>query len=195
MGWSLRPFVFQKLTDVFVNKLRDPEPTITTGKSKSEKKWIRRRRRLAGSKLLQFVDDFPIFAEYFNLTMKLKEVTFTLLRALGLQIHPEKGYHTATQVGDHLGITIDMKESVFRAPKEKLGNISTLAKQLLIRFAKNKRWVLVKALASLARKAQLVLHLAIPVARFYLRELHDVVKSAASWTCTVRVSKQLKRDL
>ncbi len=46
MGWSLSPFVFRKLTDVFVNKLRDPEPTATMGKSKSEKKWICRRRRL-----------------------------------------------------------------------------------------------------------------------------------------------------
>ena len=52
----------------------------------------------------------------------------------------------------------------------------------------------VVALESLVGKAQF-LHLAIPVARFYLRELHDVVKSAAAWTCTVRVSKQLKRGM
>jgi hypothetical protein len=39
------------------------------------------------------------------------------------------------------------------------------------------------------------LHLAIPVARFYLREIYDVVSSAASWSCTVRLSKQLNRDL
>jgi hypothetical protein len=36
--WGGSPFVFQKLTDVFVSKLRDLEPTATTGKSKSEKK-------------------------------------------------------------------------------------------------------------------------------------------------------------
>ena len=116
MGWSLSPFVFQKLTNVFVNKLRDPETTTTTGKSKSEKKWIRRRRFLKGARLWQFVDDFAIFAKSFNAAMKLKELTFALLKVLGLQIHPEKGYHTATQVGDHLGMTIDMKENVFRAP-------------------------------------------------------------------------------
>jgi hypothetical protein len=33
------------------------------------------------------------------------------------------------------------------------------------------------------------------VARFYLRELHDIIKSAASWSSTIRISKQLKRDL
>jgi hypothetical protein len=52
----------------------------------------------------------------------------------------------------------------------------------------------IEALASLAGKAQF-LYLAIPAARFYLKEPHDVFKSVASWTGTVRVPKQLKRDL
>ncbi len=38
IGWSLSPFFFQKLTDVFVDTPRDPETTTTTGRSKSEKK-------------------------------------------------------------------------------------------------------------------------------------------------------------
>ena len=91
-------------------------------------------------------------------------------------------------------MTIDMKKNEFRAPKAKLTSISALAKQLLVRSSKHKRWVPVKSLASLAGKAQF-LHLAIPVARFYLRELHDVVKTTSSWSGTVRVTKQLKRDL
>ena len=65
-----------------------------------------------------------------------------------------------------------------------------MAKGLLCRAASHKRWVSVKALASLAGKA-LFSHLA----RFVLGELHDVVKSAKSWSCTVKVSCQLKRDL
>ena len=126
--------------------------------------------------------------------MRLKEVTFALLTDMGLYIHPTKGYHTAIQVGDHLGMTLDLKKNEFRAPQAKLSNIAALAKQLLVKSAKIKRWVPVKSLASLAGKAQF-LHLAIPVALFYLREMHDVVKSAKSWTWTVRVTKQLKRDL
>ncbi len=39
------------------------------------------------------------------------------------------------------------------------------------------------------------MHLTIPVAKFYLRELHDVVRAAESWTWLVRITKQLKRDL
>ncbi len=43
MGWSLSPYVFHKLTDVFVNKLRDPEATSKIGKTKkSKKRWILR---------------------------------------------------------------------------------------------------------------------------------------------------------
>ena len=38
MGWSLSPYGFQILTDVFVNKLRDPESTSATGKTSKSKK-------------------------------------------------------------------------------------------------------------------------------------------------------------
>ncbi len=34
VGCSLSPYIFQKLTDVFVNKLRDPESTAATRKSR-----------------------------------------------------------------------------------------------------------------------------------------------------------------
>jgi hypothetical protein len=32
MGWILSPYTFQKFTDVFVNKLRDPEATARPGR-------------------------------------------------------------------------------------------------------------------------------------------------------------------
>ena len=131
------------------------------------------------------MDDFALFAKSFATAMELKDVTFTLLEDLGLNIHPTKGYHTAIQYGEHLGMVIDTKKIEFRAPKSKLDNIATAAKQLLVRAAQNKRRVPVKALASIAGKARF-LHLAIPVARFYLRELHDVVNAAKSWTCTFK---------
>jgi hypothetical protein len=125
MGWSLSPYVFQKRTDVFVDKPRDPDSTASTGKtSKSKKRWIRRRRRLSGARLIPFVDDFALFAKSFDEVMKLKEVTFALLINLGMHIHPTKGYHTAIQVGDHLGMTLDLKKNEFRAPQAKLSRRS-----------------------------------------------------------------------
>jgi len=86
---------------------------------------------------------------------------------------------------------MDFEKGVFRAPVKKLHDISMFSKNLLCTASKNKRWVPVKALASLARKAQFM-PLAILVAMFYL---HDVVSSAASCSSTVRLSKQFKRDL
>ena len=71
--------------------------------------------------------------------MEMKDVTFALLDDLGLNIHPTKGYHTAIQDGEHLGMVIDTKKSEFRAPKSKLDNTATAAKQLFVRAAHNKR--------------------------------------------------------
>ena len=68
------------------------------------------------------------------------------------------------------------------------------ANNLLCTAAAKRRWVLVKALASLVEKAQFM-HLAILMASFYLRELHDMVSSAVSWSGTIRLSNHLNRDL
>ena len=68
--------------------------------------------------MLPFVDDFTLFAKSFEAAMELKDVTFALLSDLGLNSHPTKGYHTASQVGDHLGITIDMKEKRVPGPRD-----------------------------------------------------------------------------
>ena len=138
------------------------------------------------------MDDFVIFARSFAAAMELKDITFALLGELGLSIHPTKGYHTATQEGEHLGMTIDNKKNEFRAPKTKLDNIASAATKLLVRATHNNRWVPIKALASIARKSYF-LYLVIPAAMFYLWELHDVIKTTESWTWTVRMTKQLKR--
>jgi len=82
-------------------------------------------------------------------------------------------------VGEHLDMEMDFEQGAFRAPVKKLKDISVFAKNILCTAAANKRWVPVKALASLTRKAQF-LHLAIPAARFYLRKLYAVVSSAVS---------------
>ncbi len=135
-----------------------------------------------------------MFAESYDKALVLASSVFALLNSLGLKIHPTKGHCVPTLVGDHLGMTLDFEKGKFRAPTVKLKSIAVLAKSLLYRAASHKRWASVKALASLAGKAQF-LHLPILVARFFLRELHDVVKTAKNWSGTVKVTCQLKRDL
>jgi hypothetical protein len=158
MGWSLSPFVFQKLTEVFTDHLRDPESSTPSPASqdtlgpKALKRWRRRRRRLTGARLLPFVDDFALFEVSYDETLKLKVYTFTLLTGLGLKIHPTKGHFDPILIGEHLGMIIDMKVGQFVAPTAKLKQIATLAKTLLCRAAAHKRWVSVKTLCLLSRK-------------------------------------------
>ncbi len=97
-----------------------------------------------------------MFEDGLDATMLLKDKTFSLLLSLGLHIHETKGHHIATQVGDHLGMTLDFKCGVFRAPIEKLKGIAKLGTRLLCKLVANKRSVIVKALASLAGRAQLL---------------------------------------
>jgi hypothetical protein len=139
------------------------------------------------------VDDFAIFGETYDKTLRFATFTFALLASLGLKVHPTKGHFLSVLIGEHLGMIMGFDRGIFRAPIAKLNSITVLAKNLLCGAASHKRWVSVKSLASLAGKAQF-LHLAIPVARFFLRELHNAVKMAKIWSGTVKVSCHLKRD-
>ena len=67
MGWSLNPFVFQELTEVFTDHLRDPESASSSPAGQHNigpnalKPWRRRRRMLTIARLVPFVDDFALF--------------------------------------------------------------------------------------------------------------------------------------
>ena len=135
-----------------------------------------------------------MFEDSYDKTLSLATTVFAMLASLGLKKHPTKGHFLPILVGDHLYMILNFEKGEFRAPTVKLKDIAALAKRLLYRAASHKRWVSVKALASIACKAQF-LHLAILMARFFHMELHDVVKSAKSWSGTVKVSCRLKRDL
>jgi hypothetical protein len=195
MGWTLSPYCFQHLTYTFVKHFRRPTgvpPTQLRGKA--ARRWLSQRTRSHGIRLLPFVDDFAVFQESYQQALLLKERVFSTLHRLGLSIHPTKGYHDPVQIGDHLGLTVDLQNGEFRAPTSKLTAIAALAKTLLYKASANKRWVPAKLLAQLGGKAQF-LYLAIPAARFYLRELHNVVSSKTSWSATVKITRQLRRDL
>jgi hypothetical protein len=146
MGRSLSPYTFQKFTDMFVNQLRDPDATARPGRfpnlsAKAKQNWLRRRRMRTGAWLLPFVDDFAVFENGFDETMRRKNETFALVNSLGLNIHPAKGYHTTTQVGEHLGMEMNFEEAVLRAPVKKLRDMSMFAKKLICIATANKRWV------------------------------------------------------
>ena len=135
-----------------------------------------------------------MFEDTHDKILALVTTVFALLASLGLKVHPTKDHSLSILVGDHLCMTLDFEKGESRAPTAKLKDIAALVKGMLCRATSHTRWVSVKALASLAGKAKF-LHLAIPEAMFFLKELYNVVKSAKSWSGTVKVTCQLKRDL
>ena len=197
MGWSLSPYCFQQLTYTFVRHFRRPTgcpPTQLRGKA--ARRWLSRRtlHDHYGMRLLPFVDDFAVFASSCQAAVSLRERVFSTLKNLGMSIHPSKGFHDPVQSGEHLGLVIDLQHGEFRAPQAKLLAIAGLSKALLYKATSSKRWLPAKTLARLAGMAQF-LYLAIPAARFYLRELHNIVATKTAWSASVKMSNQLRRDL
>jgi hypothetical protein len=110
----------------------------------------------------------------------LRDRVEALLHQLGLRRNPNKGMWEPTQVGDHLGLTIDLLNGEFRAPVDKLQALSKHASALLGRAATTARWLPARQLAAFAGKAQF-LYLAIAPARFFHREIHCVLSSRHGW--------------
>jgi hypothetical protein len=71
------------------------------------------------------MDDFMFMAHSREAILLQRDRVEALLHRLGLHRNPKKGLWEPTQVGDHLGLTIDLRNGVFRAPIDKL---KTLAK-------------------------------------------------------------------
>lgn len=117
-----------------------------------------------------------------------------MLTALGLERNAAKGVWEPTQVGEHLGLIVDLERGEFRAPAAKLTGLSRQATALLSRAARDRRWLPARELAAFAGKAQF-LYLAVPAARFFLRELHCVLATRTGWGGRVKMTHQLRRDL
>eukprot|EP00873_Tetraselmis_striata_P036552 jgi/Tetstr1/456816/TSEL_043490.t1 len=191
MGWSLSPYYFTTFTMTFVKHLRSPTTPAAPGNVPRSRRWLR-RGRWRGARILPYVDDFLLFASSEPEALELRQRVADLQDSLGLLRNPTKGLWEPVQYGQHLGVDIDTATGYFYAPVDKLQRLARQAKQLLQRAARDARWLPVRELQSLAGRAQ-YLFLATPAARFYLRELHDVVGS--KWGGRVRMTHQLRRDL
>jgi hypothetical protein len=126
------------------------------------------------------MDDFLFLADSHDDALLLRQRVQALLDSLGLQRNPQKGVWTPTQVGDHLGLTVDLQLGEFRAPPAKLQHLARQASSLLGRAASNARWLPTRQQAAFAGKAHF-LYLAIAPARFFLPELHNVLATRTGW--------------
>jgi hypothetical protein len=113
---------------------------------------------------------------------------------LGMLRNPKKGVWTPTHIGNHLGLTIELDRGKFRAPTEKLHNLTQHTSSPLGRAASSARWFPTDQLAAFVGKAQLS-YRAIALDRSSLRELHNVFAIRNVWGGCVRLTHQLCRDL
>ena len=196
MGWNASPYLFCTLMHQMVRWLRCPALAESSALRRPRQAARRNLRgtRWRGLRVLPFVDDFLFVTSSHAEAMAARTTVDSLLTRLGLARNPEKGMWEPAQVIVHLGLEIDLARGVFRAPVEKLKSIRDLSRAILGIAGRNQRWVPAKMLASLAGKAQF-LYLAIPAARFYLRELHDVMSTKDCWGARVKLTNQLRRDL
>lgn len=128
--------------------------------------------------------------------MRLRdEVLVRLWDRLGLCMHPTKGIQEPTQCLTHLGLAVDTSYSGrFYAPADKLVRLVSLARDMLCAATRRHRAVPAKRLAALAGMLRFR-YLAIPAARFYLRELHSVLATRSIWSGTVKLLRNLTRDM
>ena len=151
-------------------------------------------KRGRGVRLLWYVDDLLLLSESKEEALAQRAFVEAALAVLGLQRNEKKGMWEPAQVATHLGMSINMLDGTFELTPERQAKLRRLSAAIGAKAAREKRWVPVKDLAALAGLAQSA-YLAIPPARFYLRELHDVVASRTSWVGRVRLTKQALRDL
>eukprot|EP00873_Tetraselmis_striata_P023092 jgi/Tetstr1/443356/TSEL_031371.t1 len=108
---------------------------------------------------------------------------------MGLARHPTKAHPEPTQRLSHLGLGIDLTEMLrFYAPPDKLRRMAALARDLLCRTSRCRRRVHARPLTTLVGKRQFM-YLAIPPARFYLREANNALGSCRAWGGDVTLTR------
>eukprot|EP00873_Tetraselmis_striata_P018336 jgi/Tetstr1/438600/TSEL_027151.t1 len=193
MGWSLSPYYFCTLMAVMVRYRRQPDFATYSSYGRPFRRRLR-RRKARGVCLLPFIDDFLFLAPSRQLALRLRAEVERLWGRLGLAKHPTKAHPEPTQQLQHLGMDLDLVTMQFRAPAAKVRRLSNLARDLLCIAARRRRHAPAKLLASLAGQGQF-LYLAMPPARFYLREAHTVLGRCSSPSGKVVLTRQLIRDL
>lgn len=190
----------------------DPPPAPTSGaapRGAQPRNGSRKRRRgrnrvklrlleEQGIDLLPYLDDFVAFFRTREEAIAGAERVQRLLRSLGLLVKDEKCVWTPTQSLKHLGLQVDTAQGVFMVTPERIQQLEGGARRLGCAAAANRRLVPARMLASFAGLAESS-YLAVPLARFYLRELYwslgDVSRTRLGWEGNVRLTKGALRDL
>lgn len=197
-GLSLSPFFFTHLMLVIVRFLRSPgscpkaAARFRFGRLAGEdalSQYYAKYCQADPATLLAYLDDF--LASMAD-RQKLKEwvdLVKPLFRMLGVEFKESKCQWDPVCQKRHLGVLVDTTRGQFLIPRDKIAAISALANKLRI-----KRVVVARELARFCGVA-ISVHLAFPLARFFLTSLYADLRQKRSWRDHIRLSPQALLDL
>ena len=189
-GWSGSPFVFTKVMRSVVGFMRSPAASAARAAGRAvplgPQQHLRFEQRLAGVRLLPYLDDFLFMVEGQAAAIEARDFVARTLDRLGLQRNIKKGQWEPAQSITHLGLGIDTRSGLFIVTPKRVAQLKAMARGILCRAAAHRGLVPARVLASFCGLAQAA-YLAVPPARFFTRSLYDVLETKASWSSSVRI--------
>ena len=147
-----------------------------------------------GLRVLSYMDDFAVFCKTKEWALEDRDYCDAVVDLLNLKRNENKGVREPCQLMEHLGLGIDTIKGVFYVTATRLNKLRTASQTIMGRASRSEGLVPKRQLASFTGLAQ-SLYLAIPLARHYLRSVHDVISTERRWSGMVRLSKQAWADL
>jgi hypothetical protein len=203
-GLSSSPFVFTKVMRTFVRAMRAPLAPLADGTPRARPSGTDRtifdllprfgNLMRTGLRVLPYMDDFLLLCRSYKEALEARSYVEALLDLLGLARNPKKGVWEPTQVLEHLGLGVDTARGLFFVTPKRLAKLTAASTDLLKWAARNRGLVPRRRLAGFVGLAQ-SLYLAVPPARFFLRELHDALGKGDDWFCNVRLCRLAKASL
>lgn len=162
-------------------------------------RWILQLLRSQGIRLMQYTDDYCLFAQP-NMIRHSYLEWHGLLTDLGIPISPTKGFIDGRSRFILLGIGLDLGRREFFAPVYKLAQLRSRTLHVLTRALAHRRFVPRRALARVIGTAA-ALGRAIPTIGFWLASLHLALgippgaPLTAAWRGDTQLNTQAIRDL
>ena len=131
-----------------------------------------------GCRVLPWLDDFAFFKQgSYAEAVAERDHVFATLEDLGLSRSPGKGQPEPSHcLEDHLGYGIDTVRGLFLLTAKREAKLRGQVSALLGHAARHRRHVRTRVLAGFAGLAN-ASSLAVPLARFWLRSVHDDISS------------------
>jgi hypothetical protein len=147
--------------------------------------------REMGLRVVSYVDDFIFFIK--NPTVRKIQGIVDTFQAFGLKINQQKSVLTPSQKLEFLGMVLDSKKMMIKAPKSKIRNAIREA-QYIKKKLLNEEPVTKRSLARFAGLAIAISKAIIP-AKLMLRFVYKAMSSVQQWGEKIQASEQLLSDL